>query len=65
MGGNNEKAIGNYFAKSQTTGKRYLVTKAALQMHRIIDKLVSLQRMNTYIDMYFIHYLSDAKGVDR
>ena len=41
----------------------FLVTKAAgSNAQELSDKLnTSLQRMNTsYIDMYFIHYVSDA-----
>jgi len=62
--GSNEKAIGNYFAKSPSDrGKVFLVTKAASSnAQELSEKLnASLQRMNTsYIDMYFIHYVSDA-----
>jgi len=62
--GNNEKAIGNYFAKFPGDREKvFLVTKtASSNAHELSDKLnTSLQRMNTsYIDMYFIHYVSDA-----
>jgi hypothetical protein len=62
--GNNEKAIGNYFAKFPGDREKvFLVTKtASSNAQELSDKLnTSLQRMNTsYIDMYFIHYVSDA-----
>ena len=62
--GSNEKAIGNYFAKFPGDREKvFLVTKtASSNAHELSDKLnTSLQRMNTsYIDMYFIHYVSDA-----
>jgi hypothetical protein len=62
--GNNEKAIGSYFAKfSGDREKVFLVTKAAsLTPKELSDKLnTSLQRMNTaYIDMYLLHYVSDV-----
>ncbi|MGE5258370.1 MAG: aldo/keto reductase [Hyphomicrobiales bacterium] len=62
--GRNEKAIGNYFAKFPGDRERvFLVTKAASSdAKELSDKLnTSLQRMNTpYIDMYFIHYVSDV-----
>ena len=62
--GNNEKAIGNYFAKFPGDREKvFLVTKTASSIaQELSDKLnTSLQRMNTsYIDMYFIHYVSDA-----
>ena len=64
--GNNEKAIGKYFAKFPNDRKKvFLVTKAATSdPKRLTEKLnASLQRMNTsYIDMYFIHYVSDVKN---
>lgn len=63
--GNNEKAIGKYFAKSPNDREKvFLVTKAATSnTQELSDKLkTSLQRMNTpYIDMYLIHYVSDVK----
>ena len=62
--GSNEKAIGNYFAKFPGDREKvFLVTKtASSNAQELSDKLnTSLQRMNTsYIDMYFIHYVSDA-----
>jgi predicted aldo/keto reductase-like oxidoreductase len=63
--GNNEKAIGKYFSKfPDHRTKIFLVTKAATSNpKKLTDKLnQSLQRMNTsYIDMYFIHYVSNVK----
>lgn len=63
--GKNEKAIGKYFAKYPEHRKKvFLVTKAASSdPEKLSEKLnTSLQRMNTtYIDMYFIHYVSDVK----
>jgi len=62
--GNNEKAIGNYFAKFPGDREKvFLVTKAASSnVQELSDKLnTSLQRMHTsYIDMYLIHYVSDV-----
>jgi len=64
--GKNEKAIGKYFAKFPADRKKvFLVTKAGTSdPQKLTEKLnTSLQRMNTsYIDMYFIHYVSDAKN---
>jgi hypothetical protein len=64
--GNNEKAIGKYFAEFPNDRKKvFLVTKASTSdPQRLTDKLdASLQRMNTsYIDMYFIHSVSDVKN---
>ena len=64
--GKNEKAIGKYFAKFPDDRKKvFLVTKAGTSdPQKLTEKLnTSLQRMNTsYIDMYCIHYLSDAKN---
>ena len=63
--GNNEKAIGKYFTKFPNDRKNvFLVTKAATSNPRKLwEKLnTSLERMNTtYVDMYFIHYLENAK----
>ena len=63
--GNNEKAIGKYFTKFPNDRDNvFLVTKASTSNpQKLTEKLdASLQRMNTpYIDMYFIHYVSDAK----
>jgi hypothetical protein len=63
--GKNEKAIGKYFAKFPgDRDKIFLVTKAATSNpKKLTEKLnISLQRMNTsYIDMYFIHYVSNVK----
>jgi predicted aldo/keto reductase-like oxidoreductase len=62
--GNNEKAIGKYFSKfPDHRSKIFLVTKAATSNpKKLTDKLnQSLQRMDTsYIDMYFIHYVSNV-----
>jgi predicted aldo/keto reductase-like oxidoreductase len=64
-GGNNEEAIGKYFAKFPNDREKvFLVTKSRTSNpQELTDKLnVSLQKMNTsYVDMYFIHYLSDVK----
>jgi len=64
--GNNEKAIGKYFARFPSDRKKvFLVTKAApSDPKKLTEKLnASLQRMNTsYIDMYFIHYVRDVKN---
>lgn len=63
--GNNEKAIGKYFAKSPNDRKKvFLVTKASTSDSKsLTEKLdASLRRMNTsYIDMYFIHSVNDVK----
>ncbi|MBT8332718.1 MAG: aldo/keto reductase, partial [Deltaproteobacteria bacterium] len=63
--GKNEKAIGKYFAKYPDDRKNvFLVTKAATSNpEKLTEKLnTSLERMNTsYIDMYFIHYVSNVK----
>ncbi len=63
--GKNEKAIGKYFARfPQDRKKVFLVTKAATSdPKKLSEKLnASLQKMNTsYVDMYLIHYVSDAK----
>jgi len=63
--GKNEKAIGKYFAKFPDDRKKvFLVTKAGTSdPQKLTEKLTtSLARMNTsYIDLYFIHYLSDVK----
>ncbi len=62
--GKNEKAIGKYFAKYPNDRKKvFLVTKAATSDPQILTKKLnaSLQKMNTsYIDLYFIHYVSDV-----
>jgi predicted aldo/keto reductase-like oxidoreductase len=62
--GNNEKAIGNYFAKFPGDREKvFLVTKAASSNpQELSDKLnTSLQRLNTsYVDMYLLHYVSDV-----
>ena len=64
--GKNEKAIGKYFAKFPNDRKKvFLVTKAATSdPQKLTEKLnTSLLRMNTsYVDMYFIHYVSDVKN---
>ncbi|MFO7708032.1 MAG: aldo/keto reductase [Desulfobacterales bacterium] len=63
--GNNEKAIGSYFAKFPSDrASVFLATKSsASSAKELSDKLnTSLQRMNTsFIDLYLIHYISDAK----
>ncbi len=63
--GKNEKAIGKYFARFPDDRKNiFLVTKAGTSNpQKLTENLnTSLQRMHTsYIDMYFIHYLSDVK----
>jgi len=63
--GSNEKAIGKYFTKFPNDRKNvFLVTKAATSDPKELwEKLnTSLERMNTtYVDMYFIHYLENAK----
>ncbi len=64
--GKNEKAIGKYFAKfPEDRGKVFLVTKASTSdPQQLTEKLdASLQRMNTsYVDMYFIHYVSNVRN---
>ena len=64
--GKNEAAIGKYFTKfPNDRDKVFLVTKAATSNpQKLTEKLnASLQRMNTsYVDMYLIHYVSDAKN---
>ncbi len=63
--GKNEKAIGKYFAKYPGDREKvFLVTKAATaDPQKLMEKLnTSLQRMNTsYIDLYMLHYVSDAQ----
>jgi uncharacterized protein len=63
--GGNEKAIGKYFARfPDDREKVFLVTKASSSDPReLTEKLDrSLRRMNTaYVDLYFIHSVSDAK----
>jgi len=63
--GKNEKAIGKYFSRYPDDRKKvFLVTKAATSNPKKLAKKLntSLQRMNTsYIDMYFIHYVSNVK----
>jgi hypothetical protein len=63
--GKNEKAIGKYFAKFPNDREKvFLVTKAkSTDPQKLTEKLnTSLQRMNTsYVDMYFISYLSNVK----
>jgi len=63
--GNNEIAIGKYFAKFPNDRKKvFLVTKAATSNpQKLTEKLnASLQKMNTsYVDLYFIHYVSDVR----
>jgi uncharacterized protein len=63
--GNNELGIGLYFSKfPQDRKKVFLVTKAGTSDPKELTERLdrSLQKMNTsYIDMFFIHYVSDAK----
>ncbi len=63
--GKNEKAIGKYFDRFPDDRKNvFLVTKAKdSDPQKLTAKLnTSLQRMNTsYVDMYFISYVSDVK----
>jgi aryl-alcohol dehydrogenase-like predicted oxidoreductase len=63
--GKNEKAIGKYFKKFPDDRKNiFLVTKAATSdTEELTEKLdASLRKMNTsYVDLYFIHYVSDVK----
>jgi uncharacterized protein len=63
--GKNEKAIGKYFSRyPDDREKVFLVTKAASSdPEKLSQKLnTSLERMNTsYIDLYFIHHVSDVK----
>ncbi len=63
--GKNEKAIGKYFASFPSDRKKvFLVTKAkSSDPQKLTKKLnTSLQRMNTsYVDMYFISYVSNVK----
>ncbi len=63
--GNNEKAIGKYFAKfPEDRQKVFLVTKGSTSNPKKLTKKLdrSLQRMNTsYVDLYFIHYVSSVK----
>ena len=64
-GGKSERAMGKYFAKYPEDRKKiFLVTKVdssvPKQMTRYLEK--SLERLNTsYIDLYFIHMVSDVK----
>ena len=63
--GRNEKAIGKYFSKYPNDRKKvFLVTKAtSSDPEKLTEKLnTSLERMNTsYIDLYFIHYVTDVR----
>jgi predicted aldo/keto reductase-like oxidoreductase len=63
--GKNEKAIGKYFAKFPEDRKKiFLVTKASTSNPEKLTATLnkSLQRMNTsYVDLYFIHYVSNVK----
>ena len=63
--GKNEKAIGKYFAKfPKDREKVFLVTKGSTSNPQKLTKKLnaSLQRMNTsFIDMYFIGYVSNVK----
>jgi len=63
--GKNEKAIGKYFTKfPKDRDKVFLVTKAGTTKPKeLTEKLnQSLERMNTsYVDLFFIHYVRNAK----
>jgi len=63
--GNNEKAIGKYFERFPEDRKEvFLVTKSGSAHPDGLSKdlAASLQRMNTsYVDMYFIHSVSNAQ----
>jgi len=63
--GKNEKAIGKYFARFPDDRKKvFLVTKSASSDPDELDEKLdrSLRRMNTdYVDLYFIHYVSDVE----
>ena len=63
--GENEKAIGKYFAKFPGDRKKvFLVTKAATSdPKKLTEKLDrSLKRMNTsYVDLYFIHHVTNVE----
>lgn len=62
--GRNEKAIGKYFARFPEDRKHvFLVTKgASSDPRKLTEKLnTSLERLQTaYVDLYFIHYVSDV-----
>ena len=63
--GKNEKAIGKYFERFPEDRKKiFLVTKSGSSDPETLDEDLaqSLERMNTdYVDLYFIHAVSDAK----
>jgi aryl-alcohol dehydrogenase-like predicted oxidoreductase len=63
--GKNEKAIGKYFTRFPADREKvFLVTKGSTSNpKKLSEKLnTSLERMNTsYVDMYFIHYVSNVK----
>jgi predicted aldo/keto reductase-like oxidoreductase len=63
--GKNEKAIGKYFNRFPDDRKKvFLVTKGGTSDPAALTEKLndSLRRMNTsYVDMYFIHYVSDVK----
>ncbi|MCG6893504.1 MAG: aldo/keto reductase [Desulfobacteraceae bacterium] len=64
--GRNEKAIGKYFAKFPEDRKKvFLVTKGgSSDPKKLSEKLhQSLQRLrSSYVDLYFIHYVSDVES---
>ncbi|MGD8369469.1 MAG: aldo/keto reductase [Desulfobacterales bacterium] len=64
--GNNEKAIGKYFERFPEDRKQvFLVTKSGSSDPKGLgaDLAASLARMKTdYVDMYFLHGVSDAKN---
>jgi len=68
MGGNSEKAIGNYFGKYPPDRKKiFLVTKthSGTANSRTRDLDSSLERMKTdYIDLFFIHSVWSADELD-
>ena len=64
-GGNSEKAIGKYFSRYPEDRKKvFLVTKMPSSIPQKMSKYLhtSLERLNTsYIDLLFIHAVSDVK----
>jgi len=68
VGGRSEIGIGNYFEKHpEAREKVFLVTKSGASSTRRITKHLnrSLERMKTdYIDLYFMHAVSDIGEVD-
>ncbi|MFH1060660.1 MAG: aldo/keto reductase [Pseudomonadota bacterium] len=70
-GGRSEEGIGMYFKKyPEARAKVFLVTKSYSPEHTVakMDEHLaqSLTRMNTsYIDMYYVHSITDIKEFDR